>query len=312
MLRTLLLKTLSRSVVFFLLYASKLIPLKWGYALSGALGVTAYSVLPRYRRVALDNLRIALGEEKPDAELKTICRCMYVNLIKNIYEFLLFPRLSRNEIKSMTTLDGEILRKYTAAGNGLVILTAHLGNWELLGARIVAEGFNLTVIGKDQRDKMINRLLLYLRTSTGVKNVPKGKGVFTPIMEALRGNEIVGLLADQNAGPDGLFVDFFGTPASTFTGPAVFASKTGAPILPAFCIRQSDNSHEVVFFEPILTTRGANEELVEKYTQQYTKCIENIVEKYPEQWLWLHKRWKTRPEISIPAQDSAESGKEAP
>lgn len=196
----------------------------------------------------------------------------------------------------MVDIDCGKIKEHMASGNGVVILTAHLGNWELLGARLIAEGFQLTVIGKDQHDKWINRLMIYLRESTGVKNVPKGKGVFKPIIEALRRNELVGLLADQNAGSDGYIVEFFGKPSSTFTGPTVFAAKNGAAILPVFSVRQKDNSHKVVFFEPILTSVTASEEDIKKYTKEYTKRIEEIVREYPEQWLWLHKRWKMKTE----------------
>jgi len=286
-------------MVVFLYLTAKIIPPNWGYRLCEYLGVITYSVLPKYRRIAMDNLEVAFGQQMPLSNRKNICRDMFINMVKSLYEFLLFSRFSRQQILSMVNLDVNKIREHVSSGNGVIILTAHIGNWELLAAGLVSEGFRLTVIGKDMRDKWISRLMIRMRESTGVKNVPKGKGVFKPITEALNRNELVGLLADQNAGASGRFVDFFGTPASTFTGPAVFAAKTGAVILPAFCIRRRDNSHKVIFYDPIFPSDPADEESVYKCTEQYTKCIEKVVREYPEQWLWLHKRWKTKPESVV-------------
>jgi len=287
-------------MIIFLYFISRIIPLKWGYCLCGALGGITCNVMSGHRKTAMNNLEIAFGEGLSLPKRKEICRGMFGNMVKSLYEFLHFTRFSETDITSMVELDGSIIRKYTAGGRGVIVLTAHMGNWELLGARVVAEGFKLTVIGKNLRDVWLNRLMHRLRKSAGVENISKGKGIFNPVVEALQRNEIVGLLADQNAGSDGCFVDFFGKTASTFTGPAVFAAHTGAVILPAFCIRQKDNSHKVIFYDPIFPASPSNKETIYECAKEYTRCIERVVREYPEQWLWIHKRWKTQPDPENP------------
>lgn len=283
-------------MIVFLFLLSRVVPITFGYCLCIVLGVFAYNTMSKYRRIAMDNLSIAFGNELMLIKRKYICRNMFINMMKSLYEFIQLPRLSANEIISMVNLDSTRIRECLTLGHGVIILTAHLGNWELLAARLVAEGFKLTVIGKDLRDEWLSRLMIGFRESTGVRNVRKGKGLFKPIAGVLERNEMIGLLADQNAGTDGCFVSFFGKPASTFSGPAVFAAETGAAILPTFCIRQKDNSHKVIFHDPIFISSSPEVEKLYECIQKYTNCIEKAVKEYPEQWLWLHKRWKTRPD----------------
>lgn len=296
MAKRLILRIVSRVMVVLLYSVSWIIPLSWGYRLCELLGGITCRVLPKYRRIAMDNLKLAFGEEMTEAERGAVCRGMFVHLVKNLYEFFLFPRLSKDDIVSMVSFDGSRVRELTASGKGAVMLTAHFGNWELLGARVVAEGFELTVIGKDMHDEWMTRLMIRLRSSTGVKNLKKGKGVFKPVTKALGRNELVGLLADQNAGAEGIYRNFFGVPASVFTGPAVFAAVSGAVIIPIFCIRNHDDSHKVVMYDPICMTNKDNTAEIDNYLDKYTECMEKIIRKHPEQWLWLHKRWDVNAE----------------
>ena len=177
----------------------------------------------------------------------------------------------------------------------MILVTGHFGYWELLGASVAALGYPMAVVAKDQHNPAVNTLIIKGREKLGMKVISMAAATHA-IMRALRRNECVGLLMDQDAGPGGTFVDFLGLEASTYQGPALFALRSGAPIIPCFIIREGAEHHRIVFESPIEAVPTGDEIAdIQRYTQTYTAVLERYVRTYPDHWFWVHRRWKTRP-----------------
>jgi KDO2-lipid IV(A) lauroyltransferase len=267
-----------------------------GYRLGASIGALMRRLSPRHYRIVLANLRQAFGEERSEEELHALARACYTHLGKCLTEFIRLPRLGPEGIKQIAEFRGaEHITAALAQGKGAILLTGHLGNWEMAGARIAAEGFPVVAIARAQRDSTITDYILKTREATGMKIYHRESAVRASLL-ALRGNELVGMLMDQNAGDDGVFVDFFGRLASTAAGAAVFALKTEAPVLPTFGYRKPDDRHVITIDAPVpLTRTGDHKQDVLENTARYTKVVEEKIRAHPEQWFWLHKRWKSRP-----------------
>jgi KDO2-lipid IV(A) lauroyltransferase len=186
----------------------------------------------------------------------------------------------------------EHLERAATPGRGVLLLTAHLGNWELLAAAHVLTGRPLSEVVRPLDQPVLDRLVARLRRRTGVEVIPKQRGL-RGILDALRRGRMVGILLDQNASrAEGVFVPFFGTPASTSRGMALAALRSGAPVLPVFIRRGPDGRHRVQIQPEVL--RPVNRDPT-AFTAALTAAIEAEVRRVPEQWLWAHRRWRTRP-----------------
>lgn len=272
------------------------IPEPVGHRLGAAMGTFMRLASPRHARIVMANLRLAFGQKKSEAELGRIARACYHHLGKCMMEFIRLPAMTAEDIRRATVFHGrEHLDAALAAGRGAILLTAHLGNWEIVGTRIAAEGYPLNVIARAQRDDRITDFIQRTRERMGMRVLHRGAAVRRSL-RALRRNEIVGILLDQNAGDDGIFVEFFGHLASTAPGVAAFALRTGAAIVPTFGRRNPDDSHTIEIGEPVPLIRTSDRESdLRANTARHTKIIEEQIRRCPEQWFWLHKRWKSRP-----------------
>ena len=266
--------------------------------LGSGVGDVLYFSLRKRRRIARRNLQIAFGGEKPPDELARICRESFRNVGKTAIEFLRFRKLSFDNIWDEVTVEGEEhLTEALARGKGAIIFLPHMGNWELLapvyGAlipnRAKAIAFRL-------KNRCLNDLVAAYREILSLRLIYR-KHAVRETLRALRDNQAVGFFADQNAGREGVFVDFFGKQASAVRGPVTFALKTGAPILLSMDIRQPDHRHRVLISPPInLEITGDVERDVQTNTTRILKHLEGHIRRHPDQWLWLHDRWKTQPE----------------
>lgn len=257
---------------------------------------------PRHARIVMTNLRLAFGNEKSERELAALAKACYRHFGLCMTEFIRLPAMVPEEIRRLAEMRGkERIDAALARGNGAILLTGHLGNWEVTGSRIAAEGYPLSVIARAQRDDEITEYVRQTRERLGMRVFHRDIAVRASL-KALRQNELVGILMDQNAGEEGVFVDFFGHLASTAPGAAAFALRTGAVVLPAFGWRNPDNTHTVQVSEPVALIRtGDHEHDLRANTAEYTKVIENQIRLHPEQWFWLHKRWKARPPEELAA-----------
>ena len=275
---------------------ARVLPLAWGLAYGAFLGRLVFDVFRVRRSVTLENLRSALGRETAEAERVRIGRRAYMNFGRFMIEYARFPLLKSENIRSLLTFRGlEHLDRSLERGKGALIIPGHFGDWELLGVSFQLIGYKMNFLVGEQHNRAVDDLMNDLRAGTGVAIIPKGYSV-RGVIQALRRNELVAFLADQDARRHGVFVDFFGRPASTPKGPAAFALKTGALIIPAFIIRKGGGKHEVVLEEPIEAVPSEDpEEDVRRYTQAHVAVLERYVRSYPDHWFWAHKRWKTRP-----------------
>jgi KDO2-lipid IV(A) lauroyltransferase len=180
-----------------------------------------------------------------------------------------------------------------ALGRGMLLLTAHYGNWELLAASHALARFPLSVVMRPLDSTAFESILERFRLRSGVELITKRRAL-TDIVDALRRRRMVGILLDQNASRrEGVFVPFFGVPASTSKGMALIALRTGAPVLPVFIRRRPDGRHVVYAGAPVPVPSDGD---VVAFTRAFNEAIEAAIRRAPEQWFWLHRRWKTRPE----------------
>ncbi|MGQ9630653.1 MAG: lysophospholipid acyltransferase family protein [bacterium] len=271
--------------------------LSWSasYKFGSKLGDLVYH-LKLERRVAMEGLRQAFGGEKTEKELTAIAREAYRNFGKCVVEFMRMPLLNRDNIDDFIKIEGlENLERALSLGRGVIAVVGHLGNWEWLGAAISIKGYPLHAIARLQDNRLIDREINSMRRGTGMVIIPRGIEIRDAI-RCLKNKAPLGMFIDQNWAVNGIFVDFFGKLAATAKGPALLALKLGCPVLTSYIYRDENNKHTVVIEGPHeLIRTGDMERDVWENTQLFTKIYEGYIRKHPEQWFWLHPRWRKRP-----------------
>ena len=204
--------------------------------------------------------------------------------------------MSKEELLKIVRLENEdVMQKALSGNKGVVVVGGHFGNWEYPGSAVCLKGYEIAYVVADIGNPYIDKMVNEHRQKAGVKVHPKGMSI-RGILSTLRNNGSIGMLMAQDAGRNGVFVEFFGRPCSTPGGPALFALKTGAAIVYISSIRQQDGTLKVVLEEiDVDYSMGATEENIFDITQRCTSRLEFYARKYPEQWFWMHRRWKTRP-----------------
>ena len=256
-----------------------------------------YHLHPRLRRVGLRNLEIAMPE-LPLRERRRIVRGVFRSLGRLLAEFCLFPRYSRESVSQIAVYEG--FENFDAAqrrGKGVMFLTAHLGGWEVGSFVHSVHGHPLRIVMRPLDNSYINTLVDRYRTLHGNQTFSKDDFA-RGLLAAMKAGETVGLLMDQNmTPPQGIFVPFFGVQACTASGIARMALHTDAAVVPAFTIWDEVLRKYRVHFDPPLTlVRTDNTEAdIVANTAMFNNVLEQYVRKYPDQWLWVHRRWKTRP-----------------
>ncbi len=274
------------------------LPRKVVLPIGASLAWVVFWLSRRERERACRHLALSLELDDPLVLRRLVGRC-FQNMGKNVMEFMQFPRLPPEKIHQFVTFEGRAhIDRALAQGNGAIILTGHVGNWELLAASLVANGYPLSAIARQLRSKRLDALVRAYREKAGYSSIDRDKSV-RRALRCLKRNELLGILADVDTRTEGVFVDFFGRPAYTPYGPVAIALKTGAALLPTFIIRQPDDSHRVIVEPPLSLQQSGNpqHDLIVN-TQKFTKVIESYVRRYPEQWIWMHERWKTQPKES--------------
>ncbi len=272
------------------------LPEGWIVPIGAGLGRAFYYLVGKYRRIAIRNLRYAFGDQPSEAELKKIYRDCLEDIGKNFMEVMYCFGLSAAQIKQKIALSGsEHLDKALAEGRGVIAFSAHVGNFILIGPRLIAEGYPFSVVARDPKNARIAQLFRDMRQRFGIGSIPDKpkKECIMQSLRCLRDNGVLFLQIDQNADATDPWVDFFGWLVPTFKGPVVFSLRTGALVLPFFMIRQRDNRLKLVIEPPIsLLKADDKEEEIKQNVALLTKVTEQHIRKYPEQWWWLHRRWK--------------------
>jgi len=273
--------------------------LEQGVAVGGFLGKLAFRLLPYERKKTLKNINLSLGKHYSEQEQYTIGQGCFQNLGKSFVEVLHLQNIHKGKVLAKLHCHTEKnLQKAWLENKGVLIVTGHIGNWEYLATYMSQKGYPLTVLARDNPVPAFDRILARIRLTAGYRPLLRGT-IYSAkeSLKALRRGELLGLLIDQDTKVDGIFVDFFGRPAWTPVGAASLYLKTKAPIIMAYPIRQRDDSHELHFSEPLsfsLTGDKKQDQVV--VTAALTRQIEDIISRYPDHWVWMHRRWKTKPD----------------
>jgi Kdo2-lipid IVA lauroyltransferase/acyltransferase len=271
--------------------AGRRIPLRLGRALGRRLGAVAWLVVRRERLKALRNVAIAFPD-LDEAARRHIIRGMFRHLGETLFEVLWLPNLDRVAVGRTTELGGiDQIERALSAGRGLVVFTAHCGNWEWLAATVALCGYRVSALQRERDDRGLNDFIVGLRRQNGVETIDRGSASSgRDMLRALRSGGILAFLIDQNIRGETEKVTFFGQPALTPTGPARLAIRAGVPVIAGFIERRAGRLH-THFSEAIETSRDDDPLAL---TQLMTDAIEQQIRRAPEQWVWMHDRWRER------------------
>ncbi len=274
-----------------------MLPRPLARALGIAFGLAIYTVHARLRKVGLRNLALAFPEMSVN-ERRRLLRGEFISLGRQLAEVCLFPRYTRENVSQVVVYEGfENFERAYARGKGVLFLTGHIGAWELSAFAHSLQGHPLSIVMRSLDNPYVDGLLQRYRTMHGNRTVDKDDFV-RGLLSAMRAGETAGILMDTNmTPPQGVFVDFFGVPACTASGLARIALRTDAEVVPGFTVWDSKLRKYILhFLPPVELVRSSNNEAdIVANTAKFTSVIEGIVRRYPEQWLWVHRRWKTRP-----------------
>jgi KDO2-lipid IV(A) lauroyltransferase len=284
-------------LVKFLISISNWMPRSTWLAFCGWLGKIAGMFAVKSRELAVRHLTLAFGKEKTKEEIEKLSRDMFVMLGKNAGDVLRATNIdSLPELDKFVEMKG--MEHYELAdkkGKGVVFVACHLGAFEFQITSMALRKFNFMVIGTPLKDKRLNDLMWKHRNKNGTNYVERDKATF-PMLKVLKAGGCVALLIDQDTRVKSTFVDFFGMPASTPVGVALMALKTGAAVLPAFSHLGEDGLQHIEILPEIpMRVTGDEEADIQYNTQIYSNYIEERIRQHPEQWVWMHERWKTKP-----------------
>lgn len=280
------------------------------------LGLLMFAALKRRRAVATNNIRLAFPDLS-EAAARQIARRSMQNFGITFCEFMRLRVATPQEIRDYVTIEGlENVHEGLSHQNGVLLLTAHLGNWELMGAR-AAQEFPLTVVARPTSNSGIEERILNIRRTSGIEVISKfdtGRSS----LKALRQNHALGILPDQHAGPEGVLLPMFGHPTRMVSAIARLALLSGAPMVPAFGVRRgpwlrdgrivAKTSPGIYLDKPASRDAAAREAAVVEGTKRVVAELENIMRQHPEQWLWMHKRWRPEDARDAELAAAAEAG----
>ena len=269
-------------------------PYKLLVNLGKGLGYILWHILKKQRVRAEKTVREGLGYS--DTQAREVIRKMFINLGISVLEMLYMPALNKDNIHSFVTFDHpEILREALQEKKGVVMLACHMDNWEWLGAALALNGFPLSAVEKPQPNRVYSDFMNELRRGAGQEIFARGTSEILGCARAMKKGRMLGLIADQDGGYEGIFVPFLGKMASTPTGPAYFARKFKAPCISIFIVRKPDGYGHQVFVEEPFYYEDTGDQKVDDYnlTLKMTQAVERIIKQYPENWLWFQHRWNT-------------------
>jgi len=277
-----------------LIFLISRIPRSISLFIAGSLGRAGFFALKKYREIALSNLDMVYGTSRE--ENLNITKNMFINLAKNGADWIKMFHVGRDYIRGLVTeVDGiQNLDQAIAKGNGVILLASHFGNWELLSIYLHVIGYSGVVLAKELYFYKYEKIISSMRKKFGTNVLYRDRSP-KDILKVLKTGGILGILADQDIDDvEGVFVDFFGRPAYTPVAPVRLGLRTSASLVPAFMIRKKDETYKLVLHEPFELVPGdSRADDIKKYTQKWTNVLEQYVRRYPEQWVWLHSRWKT-------------------
>jgi Kdo2-lipid IVA lauroyltransferase/acyltransferase len=285
-------------IVLFFIFSLKSLSAKTIFRLGSILGNLSYSVATKRKKVALINLNIAFGNKKSNTEKNIIIKNSFIQTsLTTLQSLWVLSHPHRvNQLIEGNPAGLDLVKKCLLRQKGIFFLTAHYGNWEVMGIYHGYQGIcKLNSIVRKLDNPYLNEIALKLRTISG-------NGVFCrdesllQIVRALKNNEAVAIMMDQNTAKGGVFVDFFGKKASTARALARLSYRTGTPIIPFFCYPTRNGTYRIKYGPELILKKTENKEKdIDLWTQAYEKRIEQTIQYNPVPWTWAHRRWKTRP-----------------
>jgi KDO2-lipid IV(A) lauroyltransferase len=261
--------------------------------LSPVLAALFYYLIPIRKTTVLENLKNAFPDYSED-KLKKIAFGNYKSFAITLVEVLCLPSATKKDIgEKINCKNLDLIRNKYNENKGVILLSAHFGNWEYMAISMgIQLNISLAGVVKEQRNPYVTEWMNRVRTRWNNKVVPLGISIRL-VYETLKMKQIVAMVADQRGPEEGIKVNFFGRNLSVHTGPAALSLKTGAPILYGISVRQKDYTYDTTFIEISKDNlNGTSEEKILQLSQRHMSILEDYVRKYPEQWLWMHKRWK--------------------
>ena len=295
-------RALARYTLFLFAGILKWFPFKALRALATVVTTIGFCFIMKQRRLAKESLEIAFGHEKSSRDIEKIIRDCFYNLGHGMMEMLYFMAHPKEAANYIFFEGQEHLDKAIKEGRGVIAVTAHFGNFPLMMLYCALKGYPVNTIIRPTRDEKLEKYLFRKRNEWGITTVyaiPRRQCVVKSL-KVLRESEVLFIPLDQNFGNGGgVFVDFFGQKAATATGPVVFAQRTNAVILPMFITRENRQRHKITIEPPFeLTTTGNEEEDIQANIARMTKLIEQYIRRYPHEWGWMHRRWKSK-EVNV-------------
>ena len=257
------------------------------------IAVLFYYIIPIRKKTVLENLHNAFPDYD-EKKLKSIAFGSYKSFAIALAEILYIPAMSKEDIKKQVDCNNvELIREKYEENNGVILLSAHFGNWEFMATSLAAQlNIPISVVIKPQRNPYVTNWMNKARTKWNNEIVPLGISI-RQTYQTLKDKKVVAMVADQRGPEESIKINFFGRDLTVLTGPAILALKTGAPVLYGISVRQDDYSYKTVFAE--ISKKylpDSKEEKIKELSQRHMSYLEGIIRKYPEQWLWMHKRWK--------------------
>lgn len=282
-----------------LIFTTRLFPRTWALWFYGRLGSLAFSMLKKEQRKTMANLRIAYGDKKSEEELKQMARNTFIHQAKNGADYILALKVkTRDQYSKFVDIVGEEhLKKAYDRGKGVICLINHTGSWEFSAITPSILGYETTAVSKALKNKQLNDMIINFRQSRGLKNLSRGK-TYPLLLEALNGGDCLIIMIDQDTKVKSVFVDFMGTPAYTPIGAALLALDTEAAVVPMSMKRLPNNKHQFTIKPEIgLVKTGDQKADILTNTKKFSQVIEEYVTDAYDQWVWMHERWKTTPEV---------------
>ena len=268
------------------------LPLRTSYAIATGCAFLFYKISPKDRRAVINNLKVVTGGSADEKTIDAMAREVFKNFAKYLIDFFRAQKIDEEFIRANVKIVGlHNMEKARAMGKGVIALSAHVGNWELGGAALATIGYPISAVVLTHKNKLINDFFTHQRLNGNMRPIEMGASL-KACYRALKNNEVLALLGDRDFTGTGLQVDFFGHPAMMPKGPALFSYRLGAPIVPVFMVRESDDSFTFFMKEPILCDTTSDEKTaVREVTVKCSKAIEECIKRYPAQWYAFREIW---------------------
>jgi len=297
-------KTVGKNILYFIGWVvlstcsliARITPQRYLYSFARGISYLGYKFNRKQREIALESLNIAFGNEKTPGEIEGIARDCFVFMAKASLELMSLMDKPALLKKQVSFVGKQSLDNALKHGKGVILVSAHFGNFPLMMARLSLEGYKVAGIMRPMHDPRIEGIFLKKRNKLNIITIysqPR-KACVDNSIRVLRDNRLLFIPIDQHFGTGGIMVNFFGRKAATATGPVVLAQRTKSAVMPCFIVRQPDDTHKIIFEEALILEDGQTpENTLVSNIQKLTDIIESYIRKYPAEWGWVHRRWKS-------------------